>query len=178
VKVTGYKLQAAIKRAKSGKEIQNHLFNENLFQFDSESEENLDNNGVWDEWMKEENKLVKLQVLQQEYNQGVIVNVMGEEFSLNEVVKRLGVATRAERVWKQAAKGSTYKTRKERHWNRDDSNKVREDGSEYAKPTFSVTHCQEKAKSYGIIAGAMKEAVQGGNAKEIDLAGASEGLFD
>lgn len=173
---TGYKLQAAIKRAKSGKEIQNHLFNENLFQF--EAEDNVDTEAVWESWLKDEKRVVKLQVLQQEYNQAVRVKVMGEDISLTEAVKQLGVATRAERIWKQAAKGSTYKTRASRRWHDDSSAKTREEGTQYAKPVFKVDYCQEKAKSYGMVAGALKEAIQNGNAKEIDLAEATEGLFD
>lgn len=173
---TGYKLQAAIKRAKSSREIQNHLFNENLFQFDSDKEK-LNAGDIWTNWLKEENRLVKLQTLQQEYNQSVKVKVFDEEITLSEATKRVGVASRAERVWKQAAKGSTYKTRAARHWHNSDNNKVREEGHEYAKPVFNVDECQDKAKIYGTVSGALREAIQTGNAKEIDLAGANEDLF-
>lgn len=175
MKVTGYKLQAALKRAKSSKEIQNHLFNENLFQFE---DANLDTLTVWEDWLKEEKRIVKLQVLQQAYNSLVQVNVMGEIISLTEAVKQLGVAIRAERIWKQAAKGSTYQTRSSRRWNETGQNKVREEGHQYAKPAFSVEACTEKAKAYGIVAGALKEAIQSGNAKELELAGATEDLFE
>jgi len=176
MKTTGYKLQAAIKRAKSGKEIQNHLFNENLFQF--VTEDNVDTGTVWESWLKDEKRVVKLQVLQQEYNQAVKVKVMGEEISLTEAVKQLGVATRAERVWKSAAKGSTYKTRAARRWDSDTNARTRDAGTQYAKPVFTVDFCQEKAKSYGMVSGALKEAIQNGNAKEVDLAEATESLFE
>lgn len=173
---TGYKLQAAIKRAKSAREIKNHIFNENIFQFESEKEKNVNNDVIWTEFLKEENRLVKLQTLQQEYNQAVKVKIFDEEITLSEATKRVGVAARAERIWKQAAKGSVYKTRSARRWG-EESGKIREEGKEYAKPVFDVDYCTEKAKIYGGVAGALREAIQTGNAKEIDLAGASEDLF-
>lgn len=174
---TGYKLQSAIKRAKAAREIKNHIFNENLFQFESEKAKNVDTDAVWTSWLKEENRLVKLQTLQQEYNQAVKVKVFDEEISLSEATKRVGVASRAERVWKQAAKGSVYKTRSARRWHDEDSSKVREEGKEYAKPVFEIDYCTEKAKIYGGVAGTLREAIQTGNAQEVDLAGASEDLF-
>ena len=174
---TGYKLQAAIKRAKAAREIKNHVFNENLFQFDSEKEKNVNNEEVWTSFLKEENRLVKLQTLQQEYNQAVKVKVFDEEITLSEATKRVGVAARAERIWKQAAKGSVYKTRSSRRGWGEDTSKIREEGKEYARAVFEVDYCTEKAKVYGSVSGALREAVQTGNAVEVDLAGASEELF-
>lgn len=176
MKITGYKLQAAIKRAKQSREIQNHLFNENLFQFDDDKV--VDPGEAWEAWRKEERRLVKLQVLKEKYNNTVTVKVMGEELPLSEAVKQQGVASRAERVWRQAAKGSTYQTRGQRRYGLGGSGRVREEGNVYAKPAFTVAFCQEKSKQYGVVLGALKEAIQHGNSVEIEFEEATEDLFE
>jgi hypothetical protein len=161
MKITGYKLQHKLKELEQLKELAAQQFNENIMQFESESDK-LDLRDVFAEFTTIEKRISKLQSIQCLYNSQVNVSVLGESMSLLEAVKLIGGAGRSEKMWKDVVKGN--KTRHHGY-----GEQTRDKTSEYAKRSINTNEAIKFVQQATKVAGALREAIQTGNATELEL---------
>jgi hypothetical protein len=161
MKVTGYKIQHKLKELEQLKEVAAQQFNDNIMQFES-AEEKLDIREVFANYTGLEKRISRLQAAQCLYNLSVDVNVLGEKLTLLEAVKLIGGAGRSEKMWKDVVKGN--KTRHHMY-----SEQTRSKDQEYAKRSVSVSDAVGLAQQATKVAGALREAIQVGNATEVEL---------
>jgi hypothetical protein len=161
MKITGYKIQHKLKQLEQLKEVAAQQFNENIMQFESQ-EEKLDLRDVFATYTTLEKRISQLQTAQCQYNMNVTVNVLGENMSLLNAVKLVGGAGRAEKMWKDVAKGA----RSARSIYSENS---RSKDQEYAKRSVSTSEAVDFAQQATKVASALREAIQVGNAIEIEL---------
>jgi hypothetical protein len=168
MKVTGYKIQHKLKELEQLKEVAAQQFNDNIMQFDSESDK-MDLRDVFANFTAVEKRISQLQTAQCQYNLAVQVSVLGESMSLLQAVKLVGGAGRSEKMWKDVVKGN--KTRHHAF-----SEQTRSKDQEYAKRAVSVNDAVGFAQQATRVAGALREAIQVGNANEVEL-NLDEALF-
>jgi hypothetical protein len=102
MKVTGYKLREAIRRAVTRRDILDRQFKESLWAFEDKSELGPPSK-VAKEFAAADEAVARLEEAQQIYNSKVMLNVQGQRMSLAQAVKRVGGAGRLEKMWKSAA---------------------------------------------------------------------------
>jgi hypothetical protein len=171
MKVTGYKLQHAIREAETTKNVAASQWDGSLYRFAGESKR-LDPYGVMRLYQQNEDRVVCLQTAQARYNLTIEVDILGQKMTLCEAVKRVGGAGRAEKMWRGVATGE----KKDRYsYDRD---LVRNKDEERAVPTMSVEAALESARVAARYAAALRMAIQTANAIEIDLEGVDPSLFE
>lgn len=161
MKVTGYKIQHKLKELEQLKEVAAQQFSSNMLQFESQ-EEKLDLREIYAEFTSIEKKICKLQAAQALYNLNIEVSVLGEKMKLIEAVKLVGGAGRSEKMWKDVVKGSSVKFSPY-------SEASRSRDQEYAKKSISTSEALKFAQQATKVASALREAIQVGNATEIEL---------
>jgi hypothetical protein len=161
MKITGYKLQHKLKELEQLKEVFAQQFNDNIMQFESQNEK-LELPEVFGDYTAVEKRISKLQAAQCAYNMAVKVNVLGDSMSLLEAVKLIGGAGRSEKMWKDVVKGN-----RSRHHGYGEQ--TRDKTSEYAVRSVTIGDSVKFAQQAAKIAGALREAIQTGNANEIEL---------
>lgn len=161
MKVTGYKIQHKLKELEQLKEVAAQQFNDNIMQFESQNEK-MELPEVFASYTTIEKKIAKLQGAQCQYNLAVNVNVLGEDMSLLEAVKLVGGAGRSEKMWKDVVKGN--RTRHHGY-----GEQTRSKDQEYAVRSVSINDAVGFAQQSTKIAGALREAIQVGNATEVEL---------
>lgn len=163
--VTGYKIQQAIRRHMSSLEIANKQFVESVTYFPSQEKPDL--TSLFASYAEHEAAIAELQAAQAVYNLRVMVKVTmldgsEKQMSLHEAVKRVGGAGRGEKMWRVAAKGGD----KDRYYgNKDERSK----DNEYAVHAMSPSDCLQRANRAGRYASSLREAIQLGNAVELDI---------
>jgi hypothetical protein len=162
MKITGYKIQHKLKELEQLKEVAAQQFNDNIMQFESQSEK-LDLRDVYANYTALEKRIARLQAAQCSYNQAVTVNVLGESMSLLEAVKLVGGAGRSEKMWKDVVKGN----KSSRHHLYSEQSRSKD--QEYAVRSVSVSEAVQFAQQATKVAGALREAIQVGNATEVEL---------
>jgi hypothetical protein len=161
MQVTGYKIQHKLKELEQLKEVTAQQFNDNIMQFASQNEK-LELPEVFGSYTSLEKRIARLQAAQTRYNLAVNVSVLGETMSLLEAVKLIGGAGRSEKMWKDVVKGN-----KSRHHMY--TEQTRSKDQEYAVRSVSINDAVGFAQQATKIAGALREAIQVGNATEIEL---------
>lgn len=161
MKITGYKIQHKLKQLEQLKEVAAQQFNDNIMQFESQDDKG-DLRDLFASYTSLEKKISQLQTAQCQYNMNVTVNVLGENMSLLNAVKLVGGAGRAEKMWKDVVKG----TRSVRSMYSESS---RSKDQEYAKRSVSIKEAVEFAQQATKVASALREAIQVGNASEIEI---------
>lgn len=161
MKVTGYKIQHKLKELEQLKEVSAQQFNDNIMQFESQNEK-MELTEVFAAYTSLEKKIARLQAAQCLYNLSVDVNVLGEKMTLLEAVKLIGGAGRSEKMWKDVVKGN--RTRHHGY-----GEQTRSKDQEYAVRSVSINDAVGFAQQATKIAGAIREAIQVGNATEIEL---------
>jgi len=168
MKITGYKFQHALREAEHEHEILGALFGESLMAFDGEEK---DPQKIMEQYAANEEKIVRLQVAQAQYNGTVTVVVLGHSVPLSYAVKAVGGAGRMEKMWRSAAKGP-QKDRWERTSLTRNVDEIR------ALPTIDPSTATGMAKKAARYASALREAIQVGNATEIDIPELEPALFE
>lgn len=163
MKVTGYKIQHALRELESARELAHTQFTENVMQFDSQ-EEKLELPEVFARFTTLESKIAQLQVQQANYNLSVKVDVLGSSMTLHQAVKLVGGAGRAEKMWRDVVKGSASKSNRYSY-----GAETRSKDQEYAKRSISVAEALGHAKLASRTAAALRQAIQLGNASEQEL---------
>lgn len=173
MKVTGYRIQHALRELEQAREVASQQFRDNIMQFESQDEK-LELPEVFAQFTSLERKIAKLQVQQALYNLAVTVNVMGENMTLHEAVKLVGGAGRAEKMWRDVVKGNHASRTRSLFGN----DTVRSKDQEYAKRSIGVNEALGHAKLAAKTASALRQAIQLGNATEIDLQGLEPSLLE
>jgi hypothetical protein len=163
--VNGYALQHAIRELESAREVAAQQFGSNILQFES-SEEKLELPEVFARFTSLENKIAQVQCAQARYNLAVKVDVLGQNMSLHQAVKLVGGAGRAEKMWRTVVKGGDQTN--SRYYSQETS---RTKENEYAKRSVSVIDALAHAKHAAKLASALRQAIQLGNATDINLEG-------
>lgn len=170
MKVTGYRIQHALRELEAARELAHQQFTENVMQFDSQ-EDKLELPEVFARFTTLERKVAQLQIQQATYNLAVKVEVLGSTMTLHEAVKLVGGAGRAEKMWRDVVKGNKQS-------NRYGLADTRSKDQEYAKRSISVADALGHAKLAARTASALRQAIQIGNATELDLAGLDPSLLE
>jgi len=170
MKVTGYKIMQALKELAFTKETAEGAFTDSLWKFAGEEKPS-----PWeamDAYKAAETAFAKMQAAQALYNQSVIVKVNDLGMTLSMAIKLVGGAGRIEKHWRTAAK------KEERSSFFEDRSRKRDEGTEYAKKTILPQEAQTAAKAAAKYAAALREAIQTGNAIEIEMEGMNPGDFE
>lgn len=157
--VNGFRIQAAIKALAKRRDYLESRFRGSLFAFPGD--EKPDSRKLMADCADAEAKIAALQVAQARYNLAVDVDVQGTRMTLLEAVKRVGGASRAEKKWAEGAKDEED--------SRYGRNLVRDKDSVVARRTVAQDECAEAAQAAAAYAGALRAAIQTGNAKEVEL---------
>jgi len=168
--VNGYKLQHSLRELEQTREVLAQQFSDNVMQFESQ-EEKLELREVFARFTSLEKKVAQVQVAQARYNLAVQVNVLGETMSLHEAVKLVGGAGRAEKMWREVVKGQ----KTSRLYGGDTT---RTKDVEYAKRSISVSDAFGQAKHAAKVASALRQAIQLGNATDLELEGLEPSLLE
>jgi len=172
MKVTGYRIQHALRELEASRELAHQQFTENVMQFESQ-EDKLELPEVFARFTTLERKIAKLQIQQATYNLAVQVEVLGSTMSLHEAVKLVGGAGRAEKMWRDVVKGNASKSNRYSY-----GSETRSKDQEYAKRSISVSDALGHAKLASKTAGALRQAIQVGNATEVELEGLDPALLE
>ena len=170
MKTTGYKLRHAIREAQSLRDITASQWDDCLHVFPGEEKPSPDR--VMRNFIAVEQRLARLQSAQDRYNLAVTVQVPGGTMTLCEAVKRVGGAGRAEKMWRATAGG----TKKDKYAYGNDL--VRNADQVRATPTVGVESALAMAKDMGRFAAALREAIEVGNATEVEIEGLDPSLFE
>lgn len=175
MRVTGYKLQLAAKLLKGSMDFLSKQFDANILQFESEKGK-LDLDAIFASYKSTELKLATVNHLQAAYNQRVMVNVAGKEMTLNEAIILVGPTSRFASKWAKAEKGTA--TEAKRPWERDSVRVERDPLKEYAVRAKPFEHCSTRRREAEQYAAAVREAVQIGNATEVDFIQVEPEVFE
>lgn len=162
VKVTGYKLQGVLRELTARKDVLSAQFEDSRFVFSGENKPNPVALGT--EILALERQIASLQTVQSAYNLQVVVLVQGAPMTLAEAVKTVGGAGRIEKMWRSYAKSTGSE---DRYGMRTSLTRSKDD--EKAERAVSHEEAAAIAKTSGQFASALREAIQLGNAKEVEL---------
>lgn len=169
MKLTGYQIREALRRAVANKTILEKQFGQSLWAFPKENKSDPRKLGI--ELQEADNAVASLQCLQQKYNDTVQVKVGDRHYTLALAVKKIGGASRLATLWKNAAieDGS-----KDRYSGR----KLSRDKDEIqAVRQVSQDEARQLAQSASSEAGLIRAAIAIGNSEEIDFQNIEPDLF-
>ena len=159
MKVTGYKLQHALRELAHMRDIAAGQFDDALKVFPGENKNRPQD--IMETYLKAEADIAKLQTIQAEYNLRVKVTVLDKRMTLSEAVKFVGGAGRAEKMWRSVAAPT-----KDRYgYDRD----TRDASAVVAQKTITTAEAADLAKRAARVASALREAIQVGNSTEIEF---------
>jgi hypothetical protein len=169
MKITGYKLQHALRELAHLRDVLSSQFKESLWVFEKDDKPKPIQ--VMDSFSQTEEKIAKLQVAQAKYNLAITVKVGKDPMTLAEAVKRVGGAGRMEKMWRSVAAD----TGKDRYAMRENA---RDKNTEYAHRAMPVEKALGMAKEAARFASGLREAIQVGNAQEMEIEGLDPALFE
>ena len=147
MKVTGYKLQHTLRELSHTRDIAAGQFDSSLKFFPGD--EKGDPKAVMAAYLEAEAKIARLQTGQALYNLKVQVDVLGKRMTLSEAVKLVGGAGRAEKMWRSVAAPKKDPI--------------------IAQRTITPMEAAALAKEAARWASALREAIQTGNAVEVEI---------
>ena len=168
MKVTGYKLRETIRTWELRRKMAGDNFDKSLHAFEGEAK---DPYSVVRSFQHADEAVANLQTAQAMYNLSIKVEVLGEEMTLCEAVKRVGGAGRVEKLWRTAATD-----KKDRYGY--DRELVRNADEVRAKRTITLQQAGEMAAKAAKWAGALRAAIAVANSEEIEVEGLNPALFE
>jgi hypothetical protein len=167
-----------IREALKGHDLKRTLaaaqFESTLYAFDGEKKAApMD---VYTAFSVAERAIAKLQYAQTMVNVKVMVDVLGERLSLCEAIKRVGGASRAEKMWRKAA-GEKDKKQRYSYGESDDAGTVRKAGETRAIATIAPESAVAQAQLVAKYTSALRVAIAGANAQEVEIEGLDPALF-
>jgi len=159
MKVTGYKFQHALRELGHARDIAAGQFNDSLKVFPGDKK--LEPQTIMASYLKAETQIAKLQTAQAQYNLRIMVTVLGKRMTLSEAVKLVGGAGRVEKMWRSVAAPA-----KDRY---SSDNDTRDATAIVAVKTITTIEAAALAKQAARWASALREAIQTGNATEIEI---------
>ena len=169
MKVTGYKIREAISRNKLRRDTANSQFTDSLHVFPNEKKRTPDELVAIIEVA--EDRIAKLQVLQDRYN---LENVVDGGQSLAYVVKRIGGLERQEKMWRSAA---TQKKDKWASFTRDNP-LLRDKESVAASAVVPPEGCAQRAEQLQKQIAGLRELTGVANGRELDFTDLDGSLFE
>lgn len=166
--VTGYQLQFAIKEWSDRRDLANHQFTDGIYQFPGEDKPKPER--AMENIQKAEDVLTQLQVAQMRYNLAVEVMVQGKSMTLAEAVKKVGGAGRVGNLWKSVLMPKRHEFSFEPM--------TRDENSERKVVMISTSDAMMHTKKASRYSAALRQAVQTGNATEVDIEGLDPTVFD
>lgn len=159
MKITGYRLQHTLRELAHTRDIAAGQFDDSLKVFPGEMKARPQD--IMTAYLDAEGKIARLQTGQALYNLKVQVDVLGKRMTLSEAVKLVGGAGRAEKMWRSVAA-----PKKDRYsYERD----TRDATAVVATATVTTAEAATLAKEAARWASALREAIQTGNATEIEM---------
>ena len=152
MKVTGYQLREAIKRATQRAEMARLVFKDSVVGFEDESKNPMAAALAFEQRGTE---VALLQALQQQYNQAVVlegIEVCGKPITLAVGVKLVGHAGAIEKEWRQMAAAKRERYSSDPITERD-CNKV------YAKKLVTPELAMAQSESHGAFAAKLRAAI-------------------
>lgn len=159
MKISGFRLQQAIKVQVDRRKLAEARFDGSLKKFPDEKKP--DPRDLMKEFEDAERQIALLQTAQARFNLTVEVEVQGKRMTLQEAVKLLGGASRVERNWTKAAAEENDRY----------ADRVRDKDSIIAQRQVEPEKCAEFAKTAARKVRALRYAIQKGNATELDISG-------
>lgn len=159
MKITGYRLQHALRELAHARDIAAGQFADSLVAFPGEAKARPADAMV--SFQKAEDRIARIQTIQGDYNLRVKVVAAEQRMSLSEAVKRVGGAGRAEKMWRDCASPKKDKYGYDRM--------ERDKDAIVALRTVPVEDAAQSAKEAAKWASALREAIQVGNATEIEF---------
>jgi hypothetical protein len=171
MRVTGFKLTYRLRELQDLREIVAGQFRDSVFQFQDERATKQSPQELMRIYTDAERKIAQLQAAQARYNLAVEVDVLGERMPLHQAVKLVGGAARTAKMWKDAAKNTGRNPYACGDVSRDKDH-------EYAQRMVSVQESLEHATASTRWASALRQAIQLGNAAEVEIEGLDPALFE
>lgn len=169
MKTTGYRLRETIRMWELRRKMAGDNFDKSLHAFEGEDRESPQE--VVIHFKHADEAVANLQTAQAMYNLSVKVNVLGENMTLCEAVKRVGGAGRIEKLWRTAATD-----KKDRYaYDRD---LVRSTDEVRARRTITLKDAGDLAANAAKWAGALRAAIAVANSTEVDVEGLNPELFE
>lgn len=163
MKINGYKLRSAIKRWDLRRATAVQMFDEKKYYFPNDVRPDL--MAISREMDSAERNVCLLQEAQGRYNLVVTVDVVGEEMTLAQAVKRLGGAGRAEKMWRMLLGGMEKKAR----WERTEGPPVRKEDEERAVRSLPDDEIKRHVERAALFAAALRESIAIANATDVEL---------
>lgn len=160
MKVTGYKLQQAIREQQERRALNEKRWANGQMAWPADIDRVPNPSKFMDEIQDAERKIARLQTAQAQYNLAVEVEVQGRKMPLYEAVKLVGGAGRVESLWKEVAKNEPT----DRY-----GSTVRDKDSIVAVRLISADDATTKAQEAAKYARALREAIQSGNATLVEV---------
>lgn len=173
MKVSGYMIREALKGHDLKRTLAATQFESTLYAF--EGEKKAAPMDVYTAFSVAERAIAKLQYAQTMVNVKVQVDVLGERMSLCEAIKRVGGASRAEKMWRKAA---GEKDKKPRFYGDDTDATVRKANETRATATVSAESAVAQAQLVAKYTSALRVAIAGANAQEVEIEGLDPALFE
>lgn len=163
MKVTGYRLREAIKRAVQRNDIAKQMFRDSVMGFDGEAKDPV---AAGEAYSVTGTNVALLQAAQQRYNDSIVlddVQVNGRPVTLAVAVKLVGHAGSVEKEWRTIATG-----KKERVYGSDPSLE-RDTSKLYAKKLVTPAEALARSDAAGKFAAELRAAIAVANNTELDI---------
>lgn len=159
MKITGYRIQHKLRELTTELAVVVSQFEDSITKFPDEQKDHP--RTLFDRCNDLEYRIATLQTVQAKYNLAVQVDILGKKWSLAHAVKLVGGAGRNEKMWRSFAK-----IKKEKY---SYSEATRNKDNVYEIRVMSPDECLIEAKKAARFVAAIREAIQIGNATEIEL---------
>lgn len=169
MKTTGYDLRDALKQHELLRDTAAAAFNGSLKAFAGEKKESPEE--IVAAFLKAEDAISRLQTAQMRYNLLVTVKVGDETMPLALAIKLVGGAARAEKMWKTAVGPKVERG----YYGADD---VRDPNQLRAEPTVESAQAMKLASAAAKRSSALRRAISGGNAIEVEIEDLDASLFE
>lgn len=175
MKITGYKLQHALRELHHRRDLAAGQFDDGLNQFEDEKGEKPTPQEAFAIYADTEARIARLEVFQAKYNLMITVESGDGRFPkmlLAEAVKRVGGAGRMEKMWRSIA------APKKDRYGYGDRDLTRDKDQERAKRMVSIKEAGEWAQQAARFASGLREAIQVANSTEIEFEDLTPDLFE
>lgn len=170
MKLNGYMIKERLKTAKNERDILLQQFKNSLWQF---SDSNIgDPRILFKKYSIAEEKVVKIEEIQQKYNLQVMVEANGQERTLLNAIKSIGGIERAHQAWSSAIEDKHTKM----SWL--SSKLERNKDSEYAQRMIGGEEILESINVLSKSASNIRTAIAAANMIEVEFDDCNRAMFE
>lgn len=157
--VTGFLIREAIKRWELRRDAAAAQFDDSLTKFKEEEKQHPTDVSAAVELA--EQAVARLETAQTKYNMTVMVEVQGKKMTLCEAIKRLGGASRVEKMWRKAA------TPAKGRYDYLTPTTERDPTKDRAVATMLKKDMVDRANKAAVVTGSLRAAIAKGNGTEV-----------